>query len=107
MYNTALNNLIWGKPLRNLEMRAKTTDQPGNVYKTVDPMKKRRIVRKGQYLVPGIFKAHRNALYSFIGQAMRWGPEMRSTNPHQPQNHIFILFVYTPSFLHALEFLEH
>jgi hypothetical protein len=50
-YNTALNNLIWGKSPGNLETRAKTADQPGKVYKTVHPMTKRRTVREGQYLV--------------------------------------------------------
>jgi hypothetical protein len=80
-------------------MRGKTADQPGKVYKPVALMTKRCTVRKGQYLVPGIFKAHKDALYSFIGRAMRWGPEMQSTNPHQPQNHIFILFCMPWNFL--------
>jgi hypothetical protein len=65
MYNTALHNLIWRKPLGNLETKAKTADQPGKVYKTVDPLTKRHRVRKGQYLVPGIFEAHKDALYGF------------------------------------------
>jgi hypothetical protein len=50
-YNTALNNLIWGKSPGNLETRAKTADQSGKMYKTVDPMTKRRTGREGQYLV--------------------------------------------------------
>jgi hypothetical protein len=56
MFNTVLNNLIWDKSLRNLETRAKTADQPGKVYKTVDPMTKRGTVREGQYLV--LIKMH-------------------------------------------------
>jgi hypothetical protein len=48
MYNTALNNLICGKPPGNLEMRAKNCRSG----KTVDPMTKRCTVKKGQHPVP-------------------------------------------------------
>jgi hypothetical protein len=57
-YNTALNNLIWGKSPGNLEMRAKTADQPGKVYKTVHSMTKRHS-QGGPVACTGIFKTHK------------------------------------------------
>jgi hypothetical protein len=57
--------------LENLETRAKTADQAGKVYKTVDPMTKRCTVGEVQYLVPGIFKAHKDAWYCFMGHTAK------------------------------------
>jgi hypothetical protein len=50
MYNTALNNFIWGKTPGNLQTRAKAADQPGKVCKAVDPMTKRHTVRRASIL---------------------------------------------------------
>ena len=99
MYNTALNTLIWGKTPGNPETREKTADHPWKVYKTVGPMTKRCTVREGQYLVLCIFKAHKDAMYSFIGHTVRWGLGRQPTNPCQLWNHTFsCFFVYTPLF---------
>jgi hypothetical protein len=79
-YNTALNNLIWDKPSRNLETKAETADQPGKVYKTVDPMTNTHTFSKGQYLCPRNLQGL--SLHSFIGHTVCWGLGMGPTNLH-------------------------
>jgi hypothetical protein len=103
MHNTALNSLIQEKLQGNLERRAKSVDQPGKVYKTVDPMKKRHTVRKGQYLFQVIFKVQKGALHSFIGHAVRWGLGMRCKILQQPWNHTFHTFLVTLMFIAYLQ----
>jgi hypothetical protein len=87
-------------------MRAKTIDQPGKVYKTVDHMTKRCTVRENQYLVPDTFNVREDAMYDSIGHFARWGLGMWPTNPHQSQNHTFLFCcLHTPSFQRGVHVL--
>jgi hypothetical protein len=62
-------------------------------------MTKRRTVREDRYLVPGIFKVHKDALYGFIGHIANGTFECRLQICINPRITLFIVFCWHTLFL--------